>query len=192
MTALPRHDWHAPILAALVNAYKTELHTPRYLEIGIDRGHTFSHVAEQTRAECWGVDITLSNILALNKITSMNNVRLWEEPSDKFFAGEGILNGDPFDVIFIDGDHSATQSWCDFFNALHLLSDNGVIAMHDTLPLKHEWAKSHCGTVYRTAQQLYDTLKTSYTVGSEPLLQIWTLPLFPGLTLVSKQHRPMR
>lgn len=175
--SLPRHDWHAPILAALVNTYATNHHTPRYLEIGVDRGHTLWHMYTQTSAQMYGVDITLQHYL----YGKSKRIQLSEETSDSFFKRQSELDPTAFDVIFIDGDHSAEQTWEDLFNSLALLRDNGVIAMHDTLPIKYEWVDSHCGTAYQTATRLYEST----------MLQVWTLPVFPGLTLVSKQYTPI-
>jgi hypothetical protein len=44
----------------------------------------------------------------------------------------------PFDLVFIDGFHTAEQSKKDFENALKILSPNGFIVLHDCNPLKEE------------------------------------------------------
>lgn len=44
----------------------------------------------------------------------------------------------PFDLIFIDGLHTAEQVKKDFENALKALSPNGFIVLHDCNPLKEE------------------------------------------------------
>lgn len=64
--------------------------------------------------------------------------------SDKFFeAGlnprlNNFLLDTKFDLIFIDGLHTAEQVKKDFENALKVLSRNGFIVLHDLLPETYE------------------------------------------------------
>jgi hypothetical protein len=46
----------------------------------------------------------------------------------------------PFDLVFIDGLHTAEQVKKDFENALKVLSPDGFIVLHDCNPLKEEHA----------------------------------------------------
>ena len=50
--------------------------------------------------------------------------------SDEFF----ISNKEKFDCIFIDGLHHYSQVIKDINNSIEILSDNGVILIHDCLP----------------------------------------------------------
>lgn len=63
------------------------------------------------------------------------------ETSDKFFS-RGMNNElnffNPFDLIFIDGLHTAEQVRKDFDNALRVISPNGFIVLHDCNPEKEE------------------------------------------------------
>lgn len=43
-----------------------------------------------------------------------------------------------YDLVFIDGLHTAEQVQKDFANALKILSNNGLIVLHDCNPLKEE------------------------------------------------------
>ena len=64
--------------------------------------------------------------------------------SDYFFTSTEVKNkmmknNEPmFDLIFIDGLHTAEQVKKDFENALKILSPNGFIVLHDCNPLKEE------------------------------------------------------
>lgn len=61
--------------------------------------------------------------------------------SDEFFASKLLdKDGKPFiwDLIFIDGLHTAEQVKKDFENALKYLSPNGFIVLHDLLPESYE------------------------------------------------------
>lgn len=61
---------------------------------------------------------------------------------DKVLNPKGEIVGrqesDYFDLIFIDGLHTAEQVKKDFKNALRILSLNGFIVLHDCNPLKEE------------------------------------------------------
>lgn len=50
--------------------------------------------------------------------------------SDEFFS----QNNNTFDIIFIDGLHTAEQVYKDILNGLRVLNDNGSIVVHDTNP----------------------------------------------------------
>lgn len=69
-----------------------------------------------------------------------------------------------FDIIFIDGLHTAEQVKKDFENALQILSPNGFIVLHDCNPEKEEYTHvprdkkgSWNGDVYKFAIELSAT-----------------------------------
>lgn len=76
--------------------------------------------------------------------------------SDKFFS----TPRGPYDIIFVDGDHRARQALRDITNALSVLSDGGVVVVHDCNPTsKREASNRSCtgswmGTVYRAIAHL--------------------------------------
>jgi hypothetical protein len=57
--------------------------------------------------------------------------------SDEYFSQQHE-NNPAFDLIFIDGLHTAEQVKKDFENALKVLSPNGFIVLHDCNPEKEE------------------------------------------------------
>ncbi len=82
--------------------------------------------------------------------------------SDEYFAN--ITSGNifnikrkEFDCIFLDGLHHELQVRKDFESALNILSQNGYIVIHDTVPPREEitivprQTKEWCGSVYRFA-----------------------------------------
>ena len=91
----------------------------------------------------------------------------WIMTSDQFFRqhsqtiNQFKIEG-KFDLIFIDGLHTAEQVRKDFTNALKILSPNGFIVMHDCNPLLEEHTivprptkTGHWnGDVYRWAVQI--------------------------------------
>lgn len=171
---LPPHDWHAPIVAALVAAYGR--HRPAvYVEIGVDRGHTMRAVAPHA-AENHAVDVTFEHVNG----PLGPNVHRWPMPSAEFFKGAASWL-EP-DVVFVDGDHSAEAVNDDIANALTVLKRDGTIAVHDTFPTERRWAESHCGDGYRVIEELR----------ADRELDVATLPVFPGLTLITFRQSAIR
>lgn len=66
---------------------------------------------------------------------------------------EKIAKHSPFDLIFIDGDHSYEGVKKDFQMYKNLLSPRGYIAFHDIDP-NHIFADSYAGQVYKFWQDL--------------------------------------
>ena len=86
-----------------------------YLEIGCDKDSNFSKIKVQNKI---GVDPKSGGTLKMT--------------SDDFFNDNQIY----FDCIFIDGLHVYEQAKKDILNSLKFLKDNGIIILHDCLPLK--------------------------------------------------------
>lgn len=61
---------------------------------------------------------------------------MYQMTSDKFF--KSWIYEEKFDIVFIDGLHTAEQVKKDFENALQVLSPNGFIVLHDLLPENYE------------------------------------------------------
>ncbi|CAM9387564.1 unnamed protein product, partial [Discosporangium mesarthrocarpum] len=90
----------------------------RYLEIGCDKDETFGPL-EETFDLAVGVDPVRGGTHRIS--------------SDDFFAG----NNETFDLIFVDGLHSAEQVLRDVENSLAFLEEQGTIVLHDCNP-RHE------------------------------------------------------
>jgi predicted O-methyltransferase YrrM len=113
-----------------------------YLEIGCDKDKIWK------RIDC-------ENKIGVDPVRG-GNCRM---TSDDFF----IQNNQKFDVVFIDGLHYYDQVSKDFNNSLKFLNDNGIIILHDMLPLTPEEAvtpipeplpRSWLGDVWRLAFDL--------------------------------------
>jgi hypothetical protein len=85
----------------------------RYLEIGCNDDCCFNEIAAAHKV---GVDPERGGTLRMT--------------SDEFFSS----NRDSFDLVFIDGLHTAGQVRKDIRNALKILAPNGTIAVHDCCP----------------------------------------------------------
>lgn len=119
---------HTQLLQALIDKHNLK----SYLEIGVQNPrNNFSHIKIE------------GPLFYTKKVAVDPNVNIWGShcngflhsvTSDEFFN----FNTEKFDLIFIDGDHSAEQVKKDFENSLHCLSDNGFIVIHDVLPENEE------------------------------------------------------
>lgn len=135
---------HTSLLNALISKHDLK----SYLEIGIGRGENFAAINAGVKV---GVD---PEVIQKGVVKTT---------SDEFFQ-QNFNNQKPFDLIFIDGLHTAEQVKRDFENSLKCLSDNGFIVIHDVLPENEEGTKvprqTKCwwGSVYKFAM----TIKESY------------------------------
>lgn len=105
----------------------------KYLEIGVYDGKNFNSTLIKNK-----ISVDMSNKL-------YNPTHLMS--SDDFFE---IEKKELYDIIFIDGDHSAIQVIKDFNNSLKILNDNGVIFLHDLFPPSIEFTKrEYCDDSYK-------------------------------------------
>ena len=86
-----------------------------YLEIGCYKDSNFSK-------------IKIKNKIGVDPVSG-GNIKM---TSDEFFK----INNKKFDCIFIDGLHIYEQVREDILNSIKFLSPNGIIIIHDCLPLK--------------------------------------------------------
>lgn len=114
-----------------------------------------------------------------------NQVYDFNMTSDEFFS----LNKDTFDIIFIDGLHTAEQSYNDIINALSILNHKGSIIVHDTNP-KTEF---HATDTYHRNSPSYPEWNGSVWKGIFKLrttrkdLTIRTYPSDHGVTIITKE-----
>lgn len=130
-----------------------------YLELGVrDFNSVFNHIDCDIKHS---VDI---NMKSANYMMS----------TDDFFQNLnlGILDIDKnfkWDVIFIDANHLADFVKKDILNSLQHLSDNGIIFLHDVLPVKYEHQTEYGGN--QTAWKVIP-----YLLKYHPEVHICTIP----------------
>jgi SAM-dependent methyltransferase len=111
--------WH------LLNRIAARLGARSYLEIGVQRGDTFSRIEVERRV---GVDPDPSSAATIH------------EPSDSYFARLDLARAElgsaapTFDLAFIDGLHHREQVVRDVEGAIRHLSPGGVVVVHDCNP----------------------------------------------------------
>lgn len=133
-----------------------------YLEIGVRT--TAQNFEKITAHFKYGIDPD-PNSGAGFKMTSdeyFNNAFNNKDYMVYFDYADGRREWEPvkYDLIFIDGDHTASQVERDFNNSLRCLNDGGFIVIHDVLPDKEEFTKvpretkQWFGDVYKFAMRL--------------------------------------
>ena len=109
-------EWHKyPSRHEIIQETINRKNYKSYLEIGCDQDELFSKITIDKKI---GVDPA-----------SGGTVR---DTSDNFFK----KNNTKFDIIFIDGLHEYEQVKKDINNSLIFLNDNGVIFLHDCMPMR--------------------------------------------------------
>jgi hypothetical protein len=109
-------EWHKyPSRHEIIQETINRKNYKSYLEIGCDQNQLFSKITIDKKI---GVDPA-----------SGGTVR---DTSDNFFK----KNNAKFDIIFIDGLHEYEQVKKDINNSLIFLNDNGVIFLHDCMPMR--------------------------------------------------------
>jgi hypothetical protein len=109
-----------------VNALAARIGARRYLEIGVQRGHTFRTVGIAERV---GVD---PRFLFDTDAVADAATTLHAMPSDTFFAT--VAGTRPFDIVFIDGLHVFEQVVRDLTNTIAWTDWHSAILIDDTVP----------------------------------------------------------
>tara|TARA_Y100000310_G_scaffold343740_1_gene452794 strand:- start:2314 stop:2904 length:591 start_codon:yes stop_codon:yes gene_type:complete len=151
----------------------------RYLEIGVKRGETFWEVMRHC-GESVGLepDSKLYANLMKDKKDHPECIKLFENTSDEFFASEEADN--KYDMIFIDGEHTAEQVEKDFNNSIQVLNYNGWIFIHDTQPPdKKHLQPTLCGDVWE-----FMFAEKRRMENNHHMLEIVNLPCQFGLTAI--------
>lgn len=101
---------------------------PSYLEIGVHSGHTFHPLKASLKV---AVDPAFQFEVPTPAVSP--SVEYHQVTSDEYF-GTIAEPGRKFDVIYIDGLHTAEQTLRDLLNAVERLRDDGVIVVDDVIP----------------------------------------------------------
>jgi hypothetical protein len=117
-----RYDPHH-VINHLIKTRSKVGRTNNYLEIGVDQGYTFDQV-ESTDIK-HGVDPYGASTNITHRLSSQ-----------MFFSLNSYFFKQTYDIIFIDGIHLFPFIQQEIKDSLSILSDDGVILLHDTCPLK--------------------------------------------------------
>jgi hypothetical protein len=167
MFSLPRKYIDQPW--RIIEPLAQGMNVDTYLEIGVRNADTFNRVTPHVN-EAIGVDV----VDCYDKIDKDRDANIFfhHQSSDEFFAE--MPNSFLFDLVFIDGLHTAEQVTKDFINSYNRSNRGGLIILHDTHP-PEGYDKPHlCGDVYRW-RELTESLNKYSMI---------TLPLDTGITIV--------
>jgi hypothetical protein len=117
-----------------------------YVEIGVHSGCSLAAVNVDTLALCIDPDPLL-------KTHTLSGSRFFRLTSTDFFRNHDLraeLGGNPVDFALIDGLHLFEQVLEDFCNLERFMSDGGIIAIHDTVPLNRETSTRERTTEFYT------------------------------------------
>lgn len=106
--------------------------TRNYLEIGVHYGHMLCRIGCDT-----AVGVDPSYVLQEDVTRDKRRTFLHRMTSDRFFAEIDVraLLGSGFDLAFLDGLHQFEYLLRDFYNAEAVCEQNGLIILHDCMPL---------------------------------------------------------
>jgi hypothetical protein len=140
-----------------------------FLELGIGTGM----LAGSLRQHCTNLKTITGVDILVGDLPPEGVEWIREKRTDVFFKEDDRT----WDCIFVDADHSYPQALRDVINSLKVLNDDGLLFMHDTYPPNVESVvPSLCGDVFKAYLELVE----------RPDLEVLTLPLFNGLTLVRR------
>jgi hypothetical protein len=111
-----------------------------YLEIGVEYGTTFQAVKAKRKV---GVD----PLFRFHRGFQWHRVNLYEKTSNDFFLVNDIEH---FDIVFLDGLHTAEQTYTDFINSMLIVDEKSIIIIDDTFPSDAHSALSTPEVTYKS------------------------------------------
>ena len=163
---------HLEIINYLIekNNYKS------YLEIGVEYGTNFNSIRWEHKECCDTCECVSSPSCNVDYIMT----------SDEMF--EQMSDDKKYDIIFIDAMHDESYVDRDVENSMKHLNENGVICLHDSLPISEDCAKKYstysnnrgtwCGDVFKSIVKLNQTNLNYITVNNDDL----------GLTIIKHNN----
>lgn len=134
-----------------------------YLELGTFENKTISRVKCEKR---YGVD---------KKARPCAGVHIFNMSTQDFIQNWAKEYA-PYDMVFIDANHSCLAVKDDFDGIWKYVADEGLVLLHDTNPDRRgDTDPGHCGDAWKFAEEIS---RVSESV---------TLPYHPGLTIVRKR-----
>lgn len=162
---------HSDFIAIIANIINPTI----YVELGLYQGETLSKVLPHV-GKCFGVDIKTNEHLENLENNYKNKLIITYCKTNVFFETFDAK----IDMAFIDADHCFESALCDFNNVFNLLSDNGIIIIHDTDPIDNKYMDfGYCG----------DSYKLTPLLEKRDDINIITLPLTEaGLSIIMKKN----
>lgn len=154
----------------LLNEIAQEIDARTYLEIGCDSDVCFNKINVFDKT---GVDPRKGGT---HRMTS-----------NEFFTSNIKI----FDLVFVDGLHMRHQVVRDVENSLECLSDNGIIALHDAIPLKYVYqiVPLSAASAHEEFNGAWtgDVWKAVVDLRGRADIDVCTVPVCTGITLIKKR-----
>jgi hypothetical protein len=159
---------HTFIMSCIITYMNKNERKGSYIEYGVAAGNNHNSIARLVE-KTYAVDISEPPRLE-------SNCAFYKSYTDDFSLNE--LPNIKFQYAFIDADHKYESSFKDFEAIYRHIDNGGFIFMHDTYPCSREFLDPwNCNDSYKTPI----AIKRAY-----PDIEILTLPLNPGLTIIRK------
>lgn len=169
------HTLHEDLIALLTSRLKPA----NYVEFGVAYNETLAKVKNHAS---WRHPALKVYAVDYNEPPSRLAGVEYFIKSTAAFIREDAHSLAPFDMLFIDADHSARSVYQDFCGMFPFMSEHGVIFLHDTYPASEkDTDPGLCGDGWRTAERLHLEPSTD--------IEIVTLPFSPGLSIIRKRSR---
>ncbi|MDG7000486.1 MAG: class I SAM-dependent methyltransferase [Nitrososphaerota archaeon] len=125
-------------------------------------------------------DIDKRTIDSLKKHVPFGSLVVPHNISSDQLAEEWQLQARPIDLLYIDAYHTFEQSLADFEHFAPFVAPNGLIVMHDTVPLTemHEQIQ-YSGTVWETPKYIKEHYSDQF--------EISTIPYLCGISILRKK-----
>lgn len=160
-------SWHPRIIRDLAKT----LSVNSYLEIGVYRCETLRLLAKVAK-NVVGVDIDET---ALRSAPKSSKIETFLGTAEEYAEANAHKR---FDLIFIDANHAKEHVASDFNAVEQLLTQRGMILLHDTWPSTEEFSRARfCGDAFLAVHELR---------ASRPDFNFVTLSTHPGLTLCQR------
>ena len=157
---------HAFIIANIIK--ETNGKNKNYIEYGVRNGDCIKIISNEINI-AYGIDI-------LDYKNENPNIKKYIMDTDTF--SNKYLPNIEYHYAFIDADHKSKQVVIDFEYLYKYIKTGGFIFLHDTYPCMIEnLLPSACNDCYLSPI----VIKQRY-----PLIEILTLPINPGLTIIRK------
>ena len=145
------------------------------LEIGLDVGISAKTFLEFPNIKLTSVDSGIVEI-GIREIETLDTGRwsFYPTSSDKYFANFANCKKE-YDIIFVDGDHSYTQTKKDIDNAWKFIKEGGILLGHDFLHKSNFTNNIDCGVT-----QAFREFLVEKNVNAE------VYPPDPGIILIRK------
>lgn len=180
---------HTYIINIIMDHVLEKVKNPTYIEYGIRWGENFKCISLVNKNGInVGVDLDISHMELHKPFLNEQNINyeFYKMTTDDF--SKQILPKFRPHIAFIDADHYSLSVIKDFENTLMYLQPGGYIILHDTYPCSEEFlSKNGSYDCYKVPLYIKEKYIKNNTTNVQKL-EIITLPLNPGVTIVHKLY----